>query len=418
MVDLSPCRKTVGNKWVLNIKHKAYGTIDKYKARLVAKGYTDYEETFSHVVRFASIRLILAIVERMDLELYQIDIKTAFLNEELDEEIYIDQPLGFELKGQECKVCKLKRSIYGLKQALRQWNLKFHQAILEDCFTMMEEDHCMYIKRSNNYFIILSLYVDDILIAGNDKKLIDVSKRWLSSNFKMKDMGEANYLLGVKILKDRSKRLLGLSQETCIKKMLKHHHMPDCKLMDTPVERNLSLSLDMCPKTPEEKGKMSKILYSSAVGSLMYAMMCTHSNIRYAVGLVSRFQSNPGIKHWMTVKRIMRYLKGIENYVLCYQGKDLQLIGYTDTDWGGDPNQHKSTSGCTFLLNDCAISWCSKKQSCIALSMMEVEYVACSSAIQEAIWLKIFLQDLEVIKTTFEPMTLYCDSMATLAYAN
>ena len=276
----------------------------------------------------------------------------------------------------------------------------------------------MYIKCSKNYFIILSLYIDDILIVGNDKKLIDVTKRWLSSNFEMKDMGEANYVLGVKILKDRSKRLLGLSQETYIKKMLKHYHMHDCKPMDTLVERNLSLSLDMCPKTPEEKGKMSKIPYSSAVGSMTYAMMCTHPNIRYVVGLASRFQSNLGIKHWMTVKRITRYLKGIANYVLCYQGKDLRLIGYMDADWGGDPNQHKSTSGCTFLLNDCAISWCSKKQSCIALSMMKVEYVACSSAIQEAVWLKRFLQDLEVFKTAFKPMTLYCDSMATLAYSN
>ena len=165
----------------------------------------------------------------------------------------MDQPLGFELKGQKHKVCKLKKSIYGLKQASRQWDLKFHQATLENGFTMMEEDHCVYIKHSNNYFIILSLYVDNILIAGNDKKLIDVTKKWLSSNLKMKAMGEANCVLGVKIVKDRSKRFLGLSQEMYIKKMLKHYHMHDCKPMDTPIERNLSLSLDMCPKTLEDK---------------------------------------------------------------------------------------------------------------------------------------------------------------------
>ena len=168
-----------------------------------------------------------------------------------------------------------------------------------------------------------------------------MTKKWLSSNFKMKDMGEANYVLGVKILRDRSKRLLGLSQETYIKKMLKCYRMHDCKPMDAFVEINLNLSLDMCPKSPEEKRQMSKIPYSSVLGSLMYAMMCTRPDICYVIGLASRFQSNLDIKHWMEVKRILRYLKGTAYYVLCYQGKDLRFIGYTDADWGGDPDQHK-----------------------------------------------------------------------------
>ena len=190
--------------------------------------------------------------------------------------------------------------------------------MLKDGFTMMEEDHYVYIKRSNNHFIILSVYVDDLLIARNDKKLIDVTKKWLSSNFKMKYMGEASYVLGIKILRDRSKRLLGLSQETYIKKMFKHYHMHDCKPMDTPIERNLNLSLDMCPNSPEDKKQMSKLPYSSATGSLMYAMMCTRPDICYAVGLASRFQSNQSIKYWMEMKRILRYLKGTTDYVLCY----------------------------------------------------------------------------------------------------
>ena len=147
-------------------------------------------------MRITSIHLVLAIVAHMDLELYQMDVKTAFLNGELDEEIYMDQPLGFESKGEERKFCKLKRSIYGLKQASRQWNIKFHQAIQRDGFTMMEEDHCVYLKRSSGGFVILSLYVDDILIARNSKEMIDTTKKWLSSNFEMKDMGEARHVLG------------------------------------------------------------------------------------------------------------------------------------------------------------------------------------------------------------------------------
>jgi len=229
LVDLPSGRRSIGNKWVLKIKRKADGSIERYKARLVVKGYTqeegiDYEDSFSPIVRITSVRLILAIVAHMDLELYQMDVKTAFLNGELNDEIYMDQPLGFETKGQERKVCKLKRFIYGLKQASRQWNIKFHQVILKDGFTMMEEDHCVYLKCSNNSFIILSLYVDDILIAGNSKEMINTTKMWLSSNFEMKDIGEASYVLGVKIIRDRAKRLLGLTQETYIKKMIERYH--------------------------------------------------------------------------------------------------------------------------------------------------------------------------------------------------
>ena len=173
---------------------------------------------------------------------------------------------------------------------------------------MIEEDHCIYVKRSEGSFIILSLYVDDILLVGNNKEFIKTIKEWMSSTFQMKDMDEASFVLGVKILRDRSRKLLGLSQETYIRKALERFHMQDCKPIDTPVRKGDSLSSEVCPKTQAKIKSMARVPYANAIGNLMYAMLCTRPDICFAVGLVSRFQNNPGPAHWKAVKRILRYL--------------------------------------------------------------------------------------------------------------
>jgi len=208
-----------------------------------------------------------------------------------------------------------------------------------------------------------------------------------------------------------------LSQQTYINKVLERFQMYDCKPIDNPIAKSENLCLDMCPKTQDEIEKMAHVPYANVVGSLMYAMMCTRLDICYAVGLVSRFQCNPRLAHWKAVKRILRYLKGTMDYVLCYQGLDLRLVGYSDADWGCNIDEHKSTSGYAFLLNNGAITWSSKKQSCIALSTMEAEYVACSAAVQEVVWLRRFLQHLEIVRDALDPLTIHCDSTAALAYA-
>ena len=203
-------------KRVLKIKCKVNGSINKYKACLVIKGYTqkdgiDYEETFSLMVRFASIRLIMAIIEHLDLKLFQMDVKTTFLNGELDKEIYMDQPIHFEVEWQRRKVYQLKCSTYGLKQSSKQWYFRFHEAIIFIGFEILEEDHCVYLKQSRRDFFILSMYIDNILLVGNDMDMIITSKGWLSSTFDMKDMRKENFMLGVKILRDHSRKILGLS---------------------------------------------------------------------------------------------------------------------------------------------------------------------------------------------------------------
>uniref|UniRef100_A0A2N9IEQ3 Reverse transcriptase Ty1/copia-type domain-containing protein n=1 Tax=Fagus sylvatica TaxID=28930 RepID=A0A2N9IEQ3_FAGSY len=351
LADLPPRRKSIGNKWVLKIKRKADGSIDKYKARLVAK----------------------AMVASLDLELHQMDVKTAFLNGDLDEEIFMDQPIGFVVKGQERKVCRLNRSLYVLKQSFRQWYKQFHQKVISNGFLMIEEDHCVYVN------IILSLYVDDIQLAGNNKEFIKTIKEWLSSTFKMKDMIEASFVFGVKILRDHSRKLLGLSQETYIRTVLERFHMQDCKPIDTPVGKGDSLSSVMCSKTQAEIKSMAQTPYTNAISSLMYAMLCTYPDICFVVGL----------------------------------GKDFRLRGYSDADWESDLDERKSTSSYTFLLGGWAITWCSKKQSCVALSTMESEYIVCSAAV----WLRRFLQHLDIVASAMDPVTIYSGSMAALAYA-
>jgi hypothetical protein len=301
-------------------------------------------------VRYASILLILSIVAKQDLEFFQMDVKTAFLNGALDEEIYMAQPAGFEVQGHERKVCHLKRSIYGLKQSFRQWYLRFHDSITSFGFTMIEEDHCVYLKRSNKNILILSLYADDILLAGDDMDSIVTTKKWLSFTFDMKDMGEVNFVLGIKITRDHSKKILSLSQGTYIKKILERFHVHNSKPIDTPMEKGCTLNLDQCPKNDEEENQMSKVPYASAIGSLMYAMLCTCPDICFAIGMVSRYQSNLGLAHWRAVKRILWYLHGTIDYALCYHGGDPRLTSYSDADWATDKDEHKSTSGYAFIL--------------------------------------------------------------------
>lgn len=262
----------------------------------------------------------------------------------------------------------------------------------------------------------MTLYVDDILIAGNDMEYVNEVKTWLSSQFEMKDMGNATYILGIKISRDRSRRLLYLSQENYINKVLERFGMHACKPSVTPISKGHALSNKMCPKTPEERERMTRVPYRNAIGSLMYAMVCTRPDICQAVGSVSRYQSDPGPAHWQAVKRIMRYLKGTADYALCYRGgESLRLEGYSDADYGGDLDERKSTSGYAFLMCNGAISWSSKKQSCVSLSTMEAEYVALATATQEAVWLKRFLEHLIDIGEKSEPILIHCDSQAEIS---
>ncbi|CAM8972377.1 unnamed protein product [Rhodiola kirilowii] len=228
------------------------------------------------------------------------DVKIAFLHSDLDEEIYMKQPEGFEVKGKEKLVCKLKKSLYGLKQVPRQWHKKFDSFMKKAEFSRCEADHCCYVKRYKNSYIILLLYVDDMLIAGANWNEIDVLKKKLSKKFAMKDLGVAKQILGMRII--RNKECLKLSQEEYVKKVLKRFKMNDARPVSTPLASHFQLSKDQSPVTEDEMKHMDTIPYASANGSLKYAMVYTRPDIAHAVGVVSRFMSNPGRQHWEAVK--------------------------------------------------------------------------------------------------------------------
>ena len=338
LVDAPKGVRPIGCKWIYKRKRGSDEKVETFKARLVAKGYSqkegvDYDETFSPVAMLKSIQILLAVAANLDYEIWQMDVKTAFLNGNLEEEIYMQQPRGFIVKGQEEMVCKLQRSIYGLKQASRSWNIRFDQAIESYGFEKSPDEPCVYKRIQGNAVSFLVLYVDDILLIGNDTEVLLGIKTWLSKHFDMKDLGEANYVLGIKLLRDRKNRVLALSQAQYIDKILARFSMENSKRGIIPFRHGIHLSEKQSPQTPEQRERMSRIPYASAVGSLMYAMLCTRPDICYAVGVVSRYQSDPGEKHWIAVKHILKYLWRTRDYMLVYSSGSLETIGYTDSDF-------------------------------------------------------------------------------------
>ena len=287
LVDLPPGCKPIGYKWILKKKLKPNGTVDKYKARLVAKGFrqrenVDFFDTFSPVTRITSIRVLISLAAIHSLVVHQMDVKTAFLNGELEEEIYMEQPEGFVIHGQEDKVCKLDKSLYGLKQAPKQWHEKFDNLIVSNGFKVNESDKCIYYKSVNNICTIICVYVDDLLIFGSNIHVVNDVKSLLCNNFDMKDLGETSVILGIKIT--RSKEGISLDQSHYIEKILKKYDYFDCKPASTPYDPSVKLF-----KNTGEGIRQTE--YASIIGSLRYATDCTRPDIAYVVRLLCRFTS-------------------------------------------------------------------------------------------------------------------------------
>ena len=398
-------------KWVFKHKVGPNGLIERHKARLVAQGYSqrqgqDYEETFSPVVRFESIRTIIALAIQKGLKIHQMDVETAFLNGELTEEIYMKQPEGFVEKGRENQVCKLTKSIYGLKQSPRCWNYVLDTQLKSMGFAQTKSDPCIYVSTIGEPFII-AIYVDDIvLVSKTDQRLTEV-KREIESKFKVKDLGELHYFLGVKVVQNTEKQSIWLGQPSYIKQLLEQFNMSNAKATKTPVNPGFKLS-----KGTEDSEYMDIELYQSAVGKLLYLSTRTRPDISFAVSSVARYTAKPTVDHWKAVKHILRYLIGTINYGLLYSRTSSVCLGYSDSDWGGDLDDRKSTSGYVFQIGGGPVSWQSRKQSCVALSTSEAEYIALTSAAQEAIWLRQLLSELE--QEPEKKVVIYEDNQSTI----
>ncbi|KAH9790140.1 Integrase catalytic domain-containing protein [Citrus sinensis] len=389
--------------------------------QLVAKGYAqkegiDYNEVFSPVVKYSSIRILLAMVAQFDLELVQLDVKTAFLHGELEDEIYMTRPDGFKVAGKENWVCKLTKLLYGLKQSLRQWYKRFDRFIKRQRYTRNKFDHCVYFRKlQEGSFIYLLLYVDDMLIAFKCKDEIEKLKTQLNQEFEMKDLGEAKKILGMEICRDRARGKVSLSQKQYLKKVLQQFGMTEqTKSVSTPLASHFKLSAQLSPSTDAEREYMLQVPYSNAVGSLMYAMVCTRPDISHAVGIVSRYMHNPSKGHWQDVKWILWYIQKTVAVGLLFERDDTLgqgVIGYVDSDYAGDLDKRRSTTGYVFTFAGGPISWKSTLQSTVALSTTEAEYMAITEAVKEAIWLQGLLENLGLAQ---EHINVYCDSQSAI----
>ncbi|GJX49095.1 zinc finger, CCHC-type containing protein [Tanacetum coccineum] len=304
------------------------------------------------------------------------DVKTAFLNGELQEEVYMNQPLGLIMLGNENKVCKLIKSLYGLKQAPKQWHQKFDEVVLSNGYLLNQADKCVYSKfDESGKGVIICLYVDDMLIFGTDQVQVDLTKEFLSSRFSMKDMGEADVIL-----------------------------------VSTPMDTSEKLM-------PNNGQAVSQLEYSRVIGCLMYDMTCTRPDIAFAVGKLSRYTSNPGTQHWQAIQRVLKYLKKTMDYKLTYTGYPSVLEGYIDASWISNCEDNSSTSSWVFLLGEGAISWASKKQTCITGSTMESEFMALTRAGMKTEWLKNLLLEIPLWSKPIAHISIHYDSAATLAKA-
>jgi histone deacetylase 1/2 len=398
----------IGCKWVYKIKRKADGSLDRYKARLVAKGFKqryglDYEDTFSPVVKAATIRTVLSIAVSRGWSLRQLDVQNAFLHGILEEEVYMQQPPGFVEKSKENYICKLDKALYGLKQAPRAWYSRLSTKLIDLGFRPSRADTSLFIFNKGGIFMYILVYVDDIIVVSSTEQATTTLLKDLQKDFALKDLGDLHYFLGIEVNKVRNGILL--IQHKYATDLLKKVGMTDCKAVSTPLSTSEKLSLhEGSLLGPEDATK-----YRSIVGVLQYLTL-TRPDIAFSVNKVCQFLHAPTTVHRAAVKRILRYIKQNTQLGLnIHRSMSTLVSAFSDADWAGNVDDRKSTGGFAVFIGSNLVSWSARKQATVSRSSTESEYKAMANATAEIMWVQTLLKELEVKNP--HAAKLWCDNL-------
>ena len=393
LVDPPRGKRILSSKWVFTIKRNTEGVIQKHKARLVVRGFMqqegiDFVDSFAPTSKHTTMRLLLALVAKHNLTLRQCDFVTAFLNGELEEEVYLQPPPGFPVHG---KVYRLHKALYGLRQAPRAWHVTLKAELESMGFTSSLADPSLFIKWTDNGPVFVLVYVDDCLVAGLGNTPNSVISD-LSSRFAITDLGDASRFVGIEISRDRAAGTLTITQSRMARELAIRGGMGDCKPRDTPLSVSTRLSAD----NGDPLDNTTAGVYRELVGQLLYMSVSCRPDLAQPVGVLARYTMAPTTVHHTALKGVLRYVAGTPNLGITYGGNggDGELVGFTDSDYAGDLDQRRSTTGFVFLFANGVISWASRRQKTTAVSTMEAEYMAMAAATKEAVWLRSLLADL------------------------
>ncbi|KAJ9527439.1 hypothetical protein QJQ45_025713, partial [Haematococcus lacustris] len=413
LVELPEGCRPLDNRWVFSVKRDGRGSIVRFKARLVVKGFLqregiDFHELHAPVSKHATVRALLAVAAAEDMELEHLDVKTAFLNGRLEEVIYMHQPAGYE--DGSGRVCRLHRALYGLRQAPRAWHARLKEELEQLGFTASAADSCLFTMMRGSSKVLLAVYVDDCLLAVSkgDMGTLEWVKQQLAAVFDIHQLGPVEQFLGMRISRDRAARQLVLSQEQYALSVVDRYGLADSRPRAVPLSTAEQLQREGVQQQSEGGHSFAEV-----IGSLQHLAVVSRPDIAHAVGVLAKFMSAPTKEHWRVLRGVLRYVADTAAMGLMY-GASAGLVGFCDADFAGDTDTRRSTTGHVFMLHGGAVSWSSRRQPTVAASTTESEYMACSAAGKEGLWLRGVLADLSLGSAVVQPVTIMCDNEAAL----